>query len=144
MQLKSGKILNPETGRYVNIDGRIGKYIGTNVNIVFTPELQELWSSSLENIEIPHLWKLMDISKFLRWYNYFKKDIMLICKHKGIYFLGFEICDNERLVLRLKKTECTNSDLQEIIRFALNPDVGEKHLIKYNDLIYTVNGKKHN
>ena len=114
-----------------------------DIDIVFIPELNEIWSSSF-SIKRSHIWKEVDIKHFLKWYSYFLKDIKMVFEHIGIKFRGISIHDDKKLRMKLQKTDKfnikNNKILKETIKFALNPDIGEKHLIKYNDIIYTING----
>ena len=95
----SNTIINPETGRCVKADGKIGKKIrkAYQITVVFTPMLHEygdndfddkLLQSSFRKI---NKWKTVDIERYLKWYEYFFKQIQQEFDDLDISVHGYEI-----------------------------------------------------
>jgi hypothetical protein len=161
------KIINPVSKRCVKADGRIGKKVlGTELSIIFRPELYEIWNSSFEDNSVGssignYIWKSLHTQNYVQWYNQFLDAIQKRLKNTDIYVCAFSSYRNKvQFKLVGKSLKNINIDrlqkiidnklskgsvltdiekkLENAISYAFAPDTHEDHFVLHNHTLYSV------
>jgi hypothetical protein len=163
----SRKVVNPVSKRCVKADGRIGKKVlGTEVKIIFRPEIYEIWSSHFEDNSVGssignYIWKSLDTQNYVEWYNQFLDAIQKRLKNTDIYVSAFSRYRN-RVQFKLIGKSLKNINIERLhkiidnklpkgsllsdlekklenaISYAFAPDSHEDHFIIHNHTLYSI------